>query len=93
MVLQFPSLQLRQTVANFHDVVPGPFIHLWVSVSDVVENVQGERSVPSSNLVNNEVFVREVLEEVFGYDAPRNTLPVPWLHIRYKNACHRSSEP
>ena len=81
VVFQFPLLQLCQAAANFHDVVSHPFVHLWVSVSNVVEDVQGKGSVPSPNLVNDEVFVREVFEEIFKHDALRNTLPVPRLHV------------
>ena len=94
VVLQFPLLQLCQAAANFHDVVPHPFVHLWVSVSNVVEDVQGKGSVTGSNLVNDEVFVREVLEEIFSYDASCNTLPVPWLHtgIRMNIMDHPSGE-
>ena len=65
MVLQFAFLQLRQAAADLHDVVPRPFVHLWVSVSDVVKNVQGKRSVPGSNFVDDEVFVRQILADVF----------------------------
>ena len=93
VVLQFPFLQLHQAATDLHDVVPRPFVHLWVSVSDIVEDVQGKRPIPSSNLVNDEVFVREILEEVFGHNALCNTLPVPWLHARYQNGCHRLSKP
>ena len=92
MILQFPLLQLGQAGANFHNVVPRPFVHLWVSVSNVIEDVQGKRSVPGPDLVNHEVFVREVLEEVFTYDAPRNALPVPRLHTGHKNRCRGSSK-
>ena len=63
-----------------------------MSVSDVVEDVQGKRSVPGSNFVDDKVFVRQVLEDVFKYDALRNTLPVPRLHTRLQNACPRTSE-
>jgi hypothetical protein len=80
VVLQFTLLQLGQAAADFNDVVPHSFVCLRVTVSDIVEDVQGKGSVPGSDLVNDEVFVREVLEEIFGYDALGNTLPVPWLH-------------
>jgi len=87
-------LQFGQAAANFHDVVPHPFVHLRVSVSDVVENIEGKSSVPGSNLVNDEVFVREVLEEIFKHDALRNALPIPWLHsgIRMNTADHPNRE-
>jgi len=39
VVLQFPLLQPRQAAAYLHDVVPCPFVHLWVGVSDIVEDV------------------------------------------------------
>lgn len=79
VILQFLFLKFGQASTNFYDVIPRPFVHPGPEVANVVEDVQSKRSVPSSNLVNDEVFVGIVLEEIFCYNALCNALSVPWL--------------
>lgn len=53
-----------QATANFDDIIACPFVHHWVIFLEVVQDVHGQCSVPSTDFINNEVFIREILEEV-----------------------------
>jgi hypothetical protein len=43
----------------------GTLVDLWIRAPDEVKDVNGQRAIPRPNLVDNEVFVREVFEEIF----------------------------
>ena len=50
-----------------------------MNVSQVVQNVAREGTVAGTNFVYNEIFIREVLEQVLRNKALGNRLAVPWL--------------
>ena len=59
----FP-LQVREICANLDDVIPRPLVYVGIVLPQVVEDVKGKRTVPCANLVDDEVLVREVLQQV-----------------------------
>ena len=91
---QVLSLLLSKTSADLNDAVSRPLVHFGMTISYEVQNVHGQRTIASSDLVNIEVFVREVLEEVLGNYTLSDSLSVMWLRkLCYclqgeKRACH-----
>lgn len=51
-------LQVCKLARDLNDLVLGPLIHLWVDVSDVVEDVQHHGTITSSHLVYDQIMVR-----------------------------------
>jgi hypothetical protein len=78
-VVQFILLQLDQIAANLDNIITGAFVHARVFLADIIEDVQGKGAIPGANFINDEIFVREVLEQVFRDDALSDGLSVPWL--------------
>ena len=72
-------LQPGKVFANLDDVVPCTFVHVRVVFSEVVEDIQCERTVPRPNLIHYEVFVWEVLQEILRYEALSDGPSVPRL--------------
>lgn len=88
-ILQFLLLQLRQTPADFDNVVPRAFVNARVFVTNVVQDVKGQSPVTGTDLVNDEILIREVLEQVFRDKTFREGLPVVWLSIRCQTDTHK----
>ena len=74
-------LQRRQVGTNLDDIVPRPLVHVWIVLLQVVQNVLSECTIPGPNLVYHEVFVREVLEQVFGDKAMGNSVAIMRLQM------------
>jgi hypothetical protein len=81
-------LQLRQTTTNLHDVVVGTLVDFWIFALDKVKDVHGQGAIPCSNLIDDEIFVREVFQEILRYKALCNGLSVVRLRAR-GNQWHR----
>lgn len=81
-------LQLRQAAANLHDIVVSTLVDFWICALDKVEDVHGQRAIPCSNLIDDEIFVREVFKEILRYKALCYGLPVVRLRGR-ENHLHR----
>ena len=75
-------LQLRQTTSDFHDVILGTLVDLRIRVLDEVKDVHRQSAVPCSDLINDEILVREVFEEVLRYQALSDGLPIVRLCAR-----------
>ena len=75
-------LQSRQTTTNFHDVIVGTFVDFWICALDEVKDVHGQRTIPCSNLIDDEIFVRKVLKEILRYKALCYGLSVVRLRAR-----------
>ena len=73
------SLQRSQVLANLYDVVTCPLINVGIVFSEIVKDVLGKRAIPRPNFVDDEVLVREVLQEVLGDQALSNGPAVPRL--------------
>jgi hypothetical protein len=72
-------LNLRQASADFDNAVPCPVIHLRVLISNEIKYVESQCTVSSAYLIYDEIFVREVLEQIFGNQTLSDSLTVPWL--------------
>lgn len=62
--VQFFLLCLDQVSTDLDDGITRPFIYIRVFVADIVENVTRQSTVPSADLVYDEIFIWKVLEEV-----------------------------
>lgn len=69
-------LLLHETGTNLNDIVPRALVYHRIILLQVVENIHCERPVSSANFIDDEVLIREVLEEVLGYQALRDGLCV-----------------
>jgi hypothetical protein len=67
----------------------GTLVDLWIRAPDKVKDVHGQRAVPRSNLVDDEVFVREVFKEILRYQALSDGLPIGRLCARINNMDRR----
>ena len=72
-------LDLRQAPADFNDVVLRSVVHLGMHITEVVEYILCKRSVARTNLVYDEVLVREVLKQVLSHETLRDGLAIPRL--------------
>ena len=68
---QFLPLEGGEVGADLDNVVARAFIHVGIVVLQVVEDVLRQRAVPRANLIDDEVLVREELEQVLGNEALR----------------------
>jgi hypothetical protein len=57
-------LRLCQTTANLYDVVVGTLVDLRIRATDKVKDVHGQCTVSRPDLVDDEIFIREVFQEV-----------------------------
>ena len=55
------------------------------AASDKVKDVHGQRAIPHTNLVDDEIFVREVSKEILQHQASSNDLPMVRLCARINN--------
>ena len=76
---QFLPLEGGEVGADLDNVVARAFVHVGIVVLQVVEDVLRQRAVPRANLIDDEVLVREVLQEVLGDQALSNGPAVPRL--------------
>jgi hypothetical protein len=74
-------LQPRQTTTNFHDVVVGTLVDFWICALDIVKDVHSQGAIPCSNLIDDEIFVREVFKEILRDKALCYGLPVVRLRV------------
>jgi hypothetical protein len=56
-------LSLCETTTNLYDVVVGTLVDLGIRAPDKVEDVHGQRAISGADLVDDEVLVREALQE------------------------------
>lgn len=68
---QLLLLQLDQTSTNFDDIVPRPFVNHRMRLLKVVQDIHSQGSISSTNFVDDEVLVWEVLQQVFRNDTLR----------------------
>ena len=68
---QFLPLEGGEVGADLDNVIPRAFIHVGIVVLQVVEDVLRQRAVPRANFIDDEVLVREELEQVLGNEALR----------------------
>lgn len=78
-VQQQLTLQLGKAPTDLNDIVTRPFVHVRMLVAYVVEDILRQSAVARSNLINDEVFVRKVLEQVLSQKTLRYRLAVPRL--------------
>lgn len=50
-----------------------------MNVTEIIQYVPRKGAVTGTNLVNNEVFIWEVLEQILRNEALGDRLAVPWL--------------
>ena len=67
----------------------GTLVDLWIRAPDKVKDVGGQRAIPCSNLVDDEIFVREVFEEILRHQALSDGLPIVRLRTRINNTERR----
>jgi hypothetical protein len=48
-------------------------------VSEIIEDIQGERAISCADFIDLQVLVREILEKIFRSYAASHTLAIPWL--------------
>jgi hypothetical protein len=60
----------------------GTLVDFWICVLDKVKDVHGQGAIPCSNLINDEIFVREVFKKILRYKALCYGLPVARLRAR-----------
>lgn len=65
--------------ADLDDSVDRAIIDFRIVITQIVENVQRQSAVSSPELVNLEIFVREVFQKIFGNKTLSDGLTVPWL--------------
>ena len=64
---------------NFDDLISCAVVNFRVAVLDIVEYVERESAIPCTNLIDDEIFVWEVLEQIFREQALSNSLAIPRL--------------
>ena len=84
--------------AYFDDFVSCTVIDLRITILHVVEDIESKRAVSRPNLIDDEVFIWEILEQIFREQALSNSLTIPGLsmYVRHLNtvlANHHSTMP
>ena len=76
-------LNFGQVSANLNNIVPCPLINVGIDVLQILEDTFRQRTVPCANFVDDEVFIGEVLKQVFRHKAFCDSLTIIWLCLRW----------
>lgn len=75
-------LSLGKAPTNFDDRVSCSFIHLGVVVMDKVEYIHRQRTIPGTDFIYYEVFIRKIFKKIFGNKALGNGLTIVRLCVK-----------
>lgn len=63
---------------NFDDFEFGPGVDVWLAIANVIQHVEHQSAVPSTQLVDNEIMYRVIRKSVICDQVPRDSFPVVW---------------
>jgi hypothetical protein len=73
-------LVLSQRPTDLYDIISCPFVNLRVLVPEVVQDIHGKSAITRTNLVYDQVLVREIFEQVFRDEGAGYSMAVVRLH-------------